>query len=73
MKERPDDSNKGAQFITFQNIFPSSYNSGIYAADDKFSIVFFGYSRPDANTIYVTHEDPKTLPDNLSTKNYSYI
>ena len=73
MKESPEDSNKGAQFITFQNIFPSSYNSGTYAADDKFSIVFFGYSRPTTNTIYVTHEDPKTLPDNLSTRNYSYI
>lgn len=51
------------QTITFSNCF-KNYTSRV--ADTNFSHVFYGY----AST--VTHENPKTLPDEKNTSNYYY-
>ena len=56
------------QYITFRNIFNSKYTSPTYGADVKFSYAFYGWSSAS-----VTHEDPKTLPDNTQTNNYVYL
>ena len=58
-----------SQYISFNNIFASSYASPRYASDSNFSRAFYGYS----NNGNVVHEVNKTLPDNTETKNYSFI
>lgn len=69
MSDNNQDGYPRSQYITFENIFPSSYAAARYASDSNFSRAFFGYS----SSSYVTHEDPKTLPDNIETKNYTYV
>lgn len=56
-----------AQYVAFSSVFNKKYKEPTYANDNKFSYAFAGY---DKN--YVTHESPKTLPDNKDTKNYAY-
>ena len=58
MSDNNQDGYPRSQYITFENIFPSSYAAARYASDSNFSKAFFGYS----GSSYVTHEDPKTLP-----------
>lgn len=56
-----------SQYVSFSSVFNKRYKESTYANDSKFSLVFAGYAKG-----YVTHESPKTLPDNKDTKNYLY-
>ena len=68
MSETNQDAYPRDQYITFNNIFKSSYASSTYSSNSRFSKAFFGYSRET-----VTHEVSKTLPDNITTQNYTFI
>jgi hypothetical protein len=49
-------------------VFNSKYTSKTYAADPNFANAFRGW-----NTGHVIHENPKTLPDNTQTNNYTFV
>lgn len=53
-----------SQYITFNNMFKNKYTDNKYENDMNYAYTFAGY------TDTVSHENPKTLPDNNKTCNY---